>query len=114
MVSIWQGRSKSRKSILSCGAGGLAAAGENGAVSLAFSGVGASLTLDAGGSTAIAGTGSIAAPKLKLAAGLNFRFIGTQSLVIERTDSFPALFTVYRPLSGPPVFTGSQKVYGLV
>ena len=50
----------------------------------------------------------------QVVAGLNYRFIGTQTPVTARAGSFPVLFTVYRQLFDPPVFTGAQKVYDLV
>ena len=46
--------------------------------------------------------------------GLNLRFVGTQTLVTPAQGKYPVLFTVYRPLFGPPVFTGSQKVFDVV
>ena len=51
---------------------------------------------------------------VQVVAGLNYRFIGTQTLSTARADSFPVLFTVYQPHSGSPVFTGAQKAYDLV
>jgi predicted secreted protein len=51
----------------------------------------------------------------QVVAGLNFRFIGTETLATLQADKYPALFTVYWPHSGgTPVFTGAQKVYDLV
>jgi hypothetical protein len=51
----------------------------------------------------------------QVVAGLNFRFIGTETLATLQADKYPVLFTVYWPHSGgTPVFTGAQKVYDLV
>jgi hypothetical protein len=50
----------------------------------------------------------------QVVAGLNYRFIGTQTLATAFATKYPVLFTVHQPLSGPPVFTGAQKVYDLV
>ncbi|MDR0685423.1 MAG: hypothetical protein LBF83_09890, partial [Spirochaetaceae bacterium] len=51
---------------------------------------------------------------VQVVAGYNFKFIGTQTLVDAQADKYPALFTVYQPPAGPPVFTGSQKIYDVV
>jgi hypothetical protein len=51
---------------------------------------------------------------VQVVVGFNYRFIGTQTPVTARADSFPVLFTVHQPHSGSPVFTGAQKVYDLV
>ena len=51
---------------------------------------------------------------VQVVAGLNYRFIGTQTLVDAQADKYPVLFTVYQPPAGSPVFTGSQKIYDLV
>ena len=51
---------------------------------------------------------------VQVVAGLNYRFIGTQTLVDAQADKYPVLFTVYQPPAGLPVFTGSQKIYDVV
>ena len=61
--------------------------------------------------------GSVYEPLLaatQVVAGFNLKFIGTQTLVTQNPEKYPAFFTVYQPPAGPPVFIGSQKVYDLV
>jgi hypothetical protein len=50
----------------------------------------------------------------QVVAGLNYQFIGTQTLATALATKDPVLFTVHQPLSGAPVFTGAQKVYDLM
>ncbi|MDR1231620.1 MAG: protease inhibitor I42 family protein [Spirochaetaceae bacterium] len=50
----------------------------------------------------------------QLVSGMNYRFVGTQTLATKDPDKYPVLFTVYQPLSGPPVLTSVQKAYDLV
>jgi hypothetical protein len=50
----------------------------------------------------------------QLVAGMNYRFAGTQTLMTKDADKYPVLFTVYQPLSGPPVLTAVEKAYDLV
>ena len=51
---------------------------------------------------------------VQVVAGLNYRFIGTQTLAAASGDKYPVAFTVYQPPAGLPVFTGSQKIYDVV
>jgi hypothetical protein len=50
----------------------------------------------------------------RLAAGMNYRFAGTQTLSTKEGEKFPVLFTVCQPLTGAPVLTAIQKAYDLV
>ncbi|MDR2602850.1 MAG: hypothetical protein LBC53_10460 [Spirochaetaceae bacterium] len=47
-------------------------------------------------------------------SGLNYRFVGTQTIMNKDVTKIPVFVTVYVPFSGKPYITGVQKVYDLV
>ncbi|MDR2537931.1 MAG: hypothetical protein LBC46_06460 [Treponema sp.] len=51
---------------------------------------------------------------VQVVAGLNYRFVGVQTLSDQAATKYPVVFTVYAPVSGSPVFTGVQKVFEIV
>jgi predicted secreted protein len=46
--------------------------------------------------------------------GINFVFVGTQTLTTASADKYPVLFTVSNSLSNDPIFAGAQRVYDLL
>jgi hypothetical protein len=51
---------------------------------------------------------------VQVVSGLNYRFAGVQTLSDQAATKYPVVFTVYAPLSGPPVFTGVEKAFEIV
>jgi hypothetical protein len=52
--------------------------------------------------------------KQLVAESFNYKFAGTQTMMVENLVKYPALMTVYAPRSGDPVITGIEKVFNLV